>query len=279
MLLDNSSHSTMPGIMSEQDNVSFLNLQLKKRKRDPTLSDAVNIHNTTKFIPTTLHTSSAPFCLDCPNLSGDNIELSARQRCIPRKRRALQQPYIYPQSTDPWSDSFTQPPESSIAQMKMLSPNIYTSGSSNISSPPVSPRTLVPSPHLQHNTCASASCLRPCHICHRRPTTKEVLDAYADCDLCGERSCYICLRHCDAVNCSGSTYLLGESQLFKDATTRLQDDTSKNKSHIRQPRKICSCCAVEGVTEAGIEAVRCLDCVRDNLSHWQVHPLAHKRLS
>ncbi|KAF7626893.1 hypothetical protein AFLA_014276 [Aspergillus flavus NRRL3357] len=121
----------MPGIMSEQDNISILNLQLKKRKRDPTLSDAIIIPNTTKFIPTTLHTSSAPFCLDCPNLSGDNIELSARQRCIPRKRRALQQPYIHPQSTDPWSDGLTQPPESSIAQVKMLSPNIYTSGSSN----------------------------------------------------------------------------------------------------------------------------------------------------
>ena len=149
----------------------------------------------------------------------------------------------------------------------MLSPNIRTSGSSNISSPPVSPRTLVPSPHSQHNTCASASCLRPCHICHRRPTTKEVLDAYADCDLCGERSCYICLRQCDAVYCSGSTYFLGESQLFKNGPNQLPDGTHKNKSHISQPRKICSCCAVEGVTETGIEVIRCLDCVHDHLSH------------
>lgn len=231
----------------------------------------------TKFIPTTPRTTNAPFCLDCPALVGDNGEFSAPKRCIPRKRRVLQQSYIHPQSTEAWPNSLTQPPESSIAQVKIISPNIRTSGASNVPSPPVSPRTLVPSPHSQHNTCASASCLRPCHICHRRPTTKEVLDAYVDCDLCGERSCYICLRQCDAIHCSSSIYLLAESQLFKDASSRLQDDTSKNKSHFGQPRKICSCCAVEGVTETGIEVVRCLDCVRDHLSHWQVHHITQQK--
>ncbi|KAE8397629.1 hypothetical protein BDV37DRAFT_276770 [Aspergillus pseudonomiae] len=249
-----SPHSTMPGIMPEQDNMPILNSQLKKRKRDLALSDAVIIPNTTKFIPTTPRTTNAPFCLDCPELVGDNGEFSAPQRCIPRKRRVLQQSYIHPQ-------------KSSIAQVKIISPNIRTSGTSNVPSPPVSPRTLVPSPHSQHNTCASASCLRPCHICHRRPTTKEVLDAYVDCDLCGERSCYICLRQCDAIHCSGSIYLLAESQLLKDASSRLQDDTSKNKSHFGQPRKICSCCAVEGVTETGIEVVRCLDCKQAARDH------------
>ncbi|KAE8377541.1 hypothetical protein BDV26DRAFT_263467 [Aspergillus bertholletiae] len=260
-------HSTMPGIIPEQSNISILNSHLKKRKREQTPSNTVNIPNTAKFIPTILHTSNAPFCLDC-----SDGELSARQRCIPRKRRALQQPYIHPQSTEPWSNCITQLPESSIAQMKIISPNI-TSGTSNVSSPPVSPRTLVPSPHLQHNPCASASCLRPCNVCHRRPTTKEVLDAYADCDICGERSCYICLRQCDAIHCNGSTYLRGESQLFKDASNQSQDDIGENRPHVRLPRKICSCCAVEGLTETGIEVVRCLDCVRDHLSHWQAHPI------
>lgn len=33
-------------------------------------------------------------------------------------------------------------------------------------------------------------------------------------------------------------------------------------------RKICSSCAVEGITETGAEIVRCLDCVRGTESDW-----------
>ncbi|KAJ9139094.1 hypothetical protein NKR23_g8045 [Pleurostoma richardsiae] len=41
-----------------------------------------------------------------------------------------------------------------------------------------------------------ASVLSPCHICHRRPTKKSDLDAFADCEGCGQRTCYICIRQC-----------------------------------------------------------------------------------
>jgi hypothetical protein len=73
-------------------------------------------------------------------------------------------------------------------------------------------------------------------------------------------------------------YLLGESHLFRDASDRLPEDMNGNKPHIRQPRKICSCCAVEGVTETGIEVVRCLDCVKDHPSHWQTLSTGQQRL-
>lgn len=39
-------------------------------------------------------------------------------------------------------------------------------------------------------------CLAPCHICHRRPTKKSDLDSFADCEGCGERTCFICMRDC-----------------------------------------------------------------------------------
>lgn len=39
-------------------------------------------------------------------------------------------------------------------------------------------------------------CLAPCHICHRRPTKKSDLDSFADCEGCGERTCFICMRNC-----------------------------------------------------------------------------------
>jgi hypothetical protein len=38
--------------------------------------------------------------------------------------------------------------------------------------------------------------LNPCHICRRKPTIKSELDAFADCEACSERTCYICIREC-----------------------------------------------------------------------------------
>lgn len=38
--------------------------------------------------------------------------------------------------------------------------------------------------------------LNPCHICRRKPTVKSELDAFADCEGCANRTCYICIREC-----------------------------------------------------------------------------------
>ncbi|KAJ5260511.1 hypothetical protein N7478_012116 [Penicillium angulare] len=164
-------------------------------------------------------------------------DLSFRPRCLPRKRRHVQTPYL------------TLPTHQ---QSSLLSPNVYASPQDPYS-PPVSPKSLVPLPYPT----TSPSALRPCHICHRRPTTRQVLDAYADCDLCGERACFICLRQCDALTCPGinpSTKALHQSDIYTpNETLDISDTVSR--------RKICSSCAVEGVTEAGMEIVRCLDCV------------------
>ncbi|KAI9740824.1 MAG: hypothetical protein M1818_004429 [Claussenomyces sp. TS43310] len=43
---------------------------------------------------------------------------------------------------------------------------------------------------------SAATLLRACHICHRKPTVRRDLDSYADCEGCGERTCYICVREC-----------------------------------------------------------------------------------
>lgn len=43
---------------------------------------------------------------------------------------------------------------------------------------------------------ATTTDLRPCHVCHRKPTKKTELDSYADCEGCGERTCYVCIREC-----------------------------------------------------------------------------------
>ncbi|KAK4039287.1 hypothetical protein C8A01DRAFT_16714 [Parachaetomium inaequale] len=35
-----------------------------------------------------------------------------------------------------------------------------------------------------------------CHICSRRPNKKADLDSFADCQGCGQRTCYVCIREC-----------------------------------------------------------------------------------
>lgn len=71
------------------------------------------------------------------------------------------------------------------------------------------PRPAPLAPSLRHNhtrspsasklgprTTITTNVLAPCHICHRRPTKKTDLDSYADCQGCGERTCYVCMREC-----------------------------------------------------------------------------------
>lgn len=109
-------------------------------------------------------------------------------------------------------------------------------------SPEISPRTTLP--------CLPPPLLRPCHVCHRKPTTRVMLDAYADCELCGERACYICLRECNALDCDA----------LSPSTGPLEDPSLRPP---RTRRRICSSCAVEGLTEdTGEEIVWCLSCVR-----------------
>ncbi|KAJ5860673.1 uncharacterized protein N7529_007983 [Penicillium soppii] len=209
----------MPGL-SPEDSITW-----KKRKREDELAPRPT------YIP-----SFRVEEYNCPLSNEPNF----RPRCLPRKRRHVnvQSPYLLQHQPQ-------HQPQSHLAP-------IYQTTDSY--SPPISPKTLVP---LHYPQSASPSALRPCHICHRRPTTRQVLDAYADCDLCHERACFICLRQCDSASCGGSLSALGTLD------PEPHEDLHPNSTADRvAPRKICSGCAVEDVTESGAEIVRCLDCVR-----------------
>lgn len=107
-------------------------------------------------------------------------------------------------------------------------------------SPGISPKTIPE----QLPAAPTSVPLKACHICHRKPATKALLDAYADCELCRNRSCFVCLRECTRTGCKPPT------------------DTADDYGHHGVPgRKVCSFCAVEGLDEQGQEVVRCLDCV------------------
>lgn len=54
-------------------------------------------------------------------------------------------------------------------------------------------------PHGQarhHDTTTPAQLLNRCHICHRKPSKKTDLDSFADCQGCGQRTCFVCIRQC-----------------------------------------------------------------------------------
>lgn len=42
----------------------------------------------------------------------------------------------------------------------------------------------------------SAALLTRCHICHRKPARKSDLDSFGNCEGCGQRTCFVCLREC-----------------------------------------------------------------------------------
>ncbi|KAK3300466.1 uncharacterized protein B0H64DRAFT_15981 [Chaetomium fimeti] len=52
------------------------------------------------------------------------------------------------------------------------------------------------SPSTLGNPTTPAPFMSRCHICSRKPTRKSDLDSFADCQGCGQRTCYVCIREC-----------------------------------------------------------------------------------
>ncbi|PYH84719.1 hypothetical protein BO82DRAFT_10037 [Aspergillus uvarum CBS 121591] len=213
----------MPHVQAEPGHFSLLTPNMKKRNRDDVLaSKRIALSPFQQIRPQT-----PAKLLD---ISEDSHEQGLRHRAS-TKRQRLQ---------------------------KQLSPTrSLTLATSNIFSSQLSHRILSPKSHQP-----STFCLLPCHVCHRRPTTKDTLGAYSNCEICAQRSCYICLRSCDAVDCSGSINTLLEPSGF------INEDARGMGRQIRS-RRICSSCAVEGLNETGAVVTRCLDCVLNTTPRWQ----------
>jgi hypothetical protein len=121
--------------------------------------------------------------------------------------------------------SSTAPPQLQTADLPPPGPQ------RRISSPAISPKTVP----------ISLLMLKACHICHRKPFTRTHLDGYTNCDLCVERTCYICVRECGSSKCSGRV------------NEQLGDGTQGSGG-----RKVCSRCAIESGVDG--EIVRCKEC-------------------
>jgi len=73
--------------------------------------------------------------------------------------------------------------------------------------------------------------LTPCHICHKAPRLKKDLEGYAGCGRCEQRTCYICIRRCEAGGCE---------------------------------RKVCRSCCVEEGENGDVSCLECLEKTRDH---------------
>jgi len=118
--------------------------------------------------------------------------------------------------------------------------------------------------------------LSPCHICHRKPTAKHELDSFADCEECGKRTCWICIRECWGM---GMDVVSREMQRYEGVMDSLNEERRGLTRHERgefeerwekeklgmgeeEPQhrgRICSRCCVERGTEG---EVWCLGCLR-----------------
>lgn len=89
-----------------------------------------------------------------------------------------------------WGAAQGEEPCTTLSPPKQM-PSLAPSSRHNIRLP--SPTTIE---QITNKPVKSANVLAPCHICHRKPTKKTELDSYADCEGCGERTCYVCIRAC-----------------------------------------------------------------------------------
>jgi hypothetical protein len=129
-------------------------------------------------------------------------------------------------------------------------------------------------------TPASRVSLSPCHICHRRPTKKSDLDSFADCQGCGDRTCFVCIRECrgwaaagrDETCMSEDSGVLSEQEVLsrsfhmddappqRECGTNEGGEASGNDGWAASGHRsvVCSRCCVEMGSDGDIACLGCL---------------------
>lgn len=114
----------------------------------------------------------------------------------------------------------------------------------------------------------------PCHVCQRKPRRKSDLDSQADCEGCGQRACFVCLRECsgwtagiDSINSADSISIDDyEGQTPTDETNHMLSHFAKKQSRpwsasSRGHRRIvCSRCCVERGEDGEVVCLGCMSC-------------------
>ncbi|TLD12074.1 uncharacterized protein PgNI_03919 [Pyricularia grisea] len=116
----------------------------------------------------------------------------------------------------------------------------------------------------------ATSTLAPCHICQRRPTKKSDLDSFADCEGCGMRTCYVCIRECLGWDREEHDHVDPSSMPMEDVDERgaanCMGGNEDNGSSRTWPRPgtwghrqmVCSRCCVEEGVDGDVICLGCL---------------------
>lgn len=127
------------------------------------------------------------------------------------------------------------------------------------------------SPHTRPSTIN----LSPCHICHRRPTKKSELDSFVECQGCGERSCFVCIRQChghqvpdEDTSIMSEQEALSRSFHMEDADAHPGGDVHREKDGLvtsptgwnagNHRSVVCNRCCVERGAEGEVVCLGCL---------------------
>ncbi|KAM4059075.1 hypothetical protein HRG_008055 [Hirsutella rhossiliensis] len=94
---------------------------------------------------------------------------------------------------------------------------------------------------------SSGVLLSPCHICHRKPTKKSDLDSFAECQGCGKRTCFVCIRECHGWHAGPLAPVLSEHEMLSQSfhMDDVQDTPLHHPPHHRlhpQPPGDCDAC-------------------------------------
>ncbi|KAH7274152.1 hypothetical protein FSOLCH5_000970 [Fusarium solani] len=112
--------------------------------------------------------------------------------------------------------------------------------------------------------------LAPCHICHRKPTKKSDLDSFAECQGCGERTCFVCIRECQGWNLDRDTLLSEQEALSRSFQMHDADDDQPSQRSAKGGQEankgwdavghrsvVCSRCCIERGAEGDVACLGC----------------------
>ncbi|KAK1835595.1 hypothetical protein QBC39DRAFT_147431 [Podospora conica] len=183
----------------------------------------------------------------------------------------IQQPPYLPPNYDPQplhhhispQDLFLNPKHPAPPSRKILSPHCSKRQRISSASPgrqqPANTTTTKRTTPRPSPTAAPAAKLNRCHICSRKPTKKSDLDAFADCEACGQRTCYVCIRQC-----------LGWRRKDDDDDNlhRMEEDECSNADAVLKlegilgrgahRQVVCSGCCVERGVDGEVVCLGCL---------------------
>lgn len=126
--------------------------------------------------------------------------------------------------------------------------------------------------------------LSPCYICHRKPSERKELDGYSNCENCGRRTCYVCIRQCEGFGVgivgrgedwiedeerdktfrgpelisSEMTFSFHENMVCVDRGRWDGRNIWKSERRLEHKGKVCSRCCVEKGSDGEVWCLQCL---------------------